>query len=84
MYSNSSRAVYIFSCVADMLYETKYFGIIGLQVEQAMVFMMDNKGAVDLFNVWSVSGSTRQISTRIWGIREIKEHGLLSIKWLSI
>ena len=46
-----------------------------------MLLEMDNKGAVDLFNGWSVSGNTRHISTRICFIRELKEAGTLEVKW---
>jgi hypothetical protein len=44
---------------------------------------MDNKGAVDLFNGWPVCVNTKHISTRIRFFRELREAGILSIRWSS-
>jgi hypothetical protein len=66
--------------VIDMIYGKEFLESLGLQVKLPMVLQMDNKGAVDLLNGWSVSGSTRHISTRICFIRELKEAGTLNIK----
>ena len=42
----------------DMLYTYQMLTLMGLQVELPMVLEMDNKGAVDLANNWSVGGRT--------------------------
>jgi hypothetical protein len=76
-----AEAVAAASCVADMIYGKEFLESIGLKVKLPMVLEMDNRGAVDLFNGWSVSGNTRHISTRICFIRELKEAGTLSIRW---
>jgi len=47
-----------------------------------MVLEMDNQGAVDLANGWSVGGRTRHVDVRIHYIRELKEPGMLLIKWV--
>jgi hypothetical protein len=55
----------------------------GLQVEIPMVLEMDNKGAVDLANNWSVGGRTRHVDVRNYFLRELKDEGVLSIKHVS-
>jgi hypothetical protein len=76
-----AEAVAAASCVADMIYGKEFLESIGLKVKLPMILYMDNKGAVDLFNGWSVSGNTRHISTRICFIRELKEAGTLRVQW---
>ena len=44
-----------------------------------MVLEMDNKGAVDLANNWSVAGRTRHVDVRIYYLRELKDAGLLRV-----
>ena len=48
-----------------------------------MVLEMDNKGAVDLANNWSVGGRTRHVDVRNYFLRELKDEGVLSIKHVS-
>ena len=38
---------------------------------------MDNKGAVDLANNWSVGGRTRHVDVRNHFLRDLKDEGLL-------
>ena len=45
-----------------------------------MVLEMDNKGAVDLANNYSVGGRTRHVDVKFFFLRELKEQGLLVIK----
>jgi hypothetical protein len=47
-----------------------------------MVLEMDNKGAVDLANNWSVGGRTVHMDVRQHYLRELKDEGLLVIKHL--
>ena len=72
-----------FTCVQDMLYTRKVFDSLQLKVKLPMLFEMDNKGAVDLANNWAVGGRARHIETRQLFLRELKEEGVLSIKWNS-
>ena len=61
----------------DMLYTYGMLTLMGLQVELPMVLEMDNKGAVDLANNWSIGGRTRHVDVRNYFLRE------LSIKHIS-
>ena len=71
-------------CVQDMLYTArKILESIELKVLLPMVLHVDNKGAVDLINSWSVGGRTRHIETRQWFLRELKEQGIVKVKWIK-
>ena len=52
---------------------------LGLKVKLPMILEMDNKGAVDLANNWSVGGRTRHVDTRQYFLRQLKEEGILKI-----
>jgi hypothetical protein len=54
---------------------------IKLKVELPMILEMDNKGAVDLVNNFSVGGRTRHIETRQYYLRELKAKGILNLRW---
>jgi len=43
-------------CAQDMLYTMRLIESIGLKVKKPMVLEIDNKGAVDIANNWSVGG----------------------------
>ena len=43
---------------------------------------MDNKGAVDLANNWSVGGRTRHMEVKQLFLRELKEEGLVHAVWI--
>ena len=45
-----------------------------------MVLEMDNKGAVDLANNWSMGGRTHHVDVCNYFLRELNEQGLLIIK----
>jgi hypothetical protein len=68
------------TCVQDMMYVYNLMSSMGLQVQLPMELEMDNQGAVDLANGWSVGGRTRHVDVRIHYIRELKEVGILVIK----
>jgi hypothetical protein len=71
------------SCIQDMLFGMRFLESMNLKVKKPMVLYMDNKGGVDLFNNWSIAGNTRPISVRLAYVRELKEHGIVKIKWIS-
>ena len=48
-----------------------------------MILYMDNKGGVDLFNNWSTSGNTQAVAIRFAFVRELKESGIIAIKWIK-
>jgi hypothetical protein len=49
-------------CVQDMMYPRNMLELIGLKVELPMILEMDNKGAVNLVNSFSVEGCTQNIA----------------------
>ena len=66
----------------DMLFCAGLLESIGLQVQYPMTLRMDNKGAIDLFNNYSVGGRTRHIQARVWFMRDIREEGKIQYKWI--
>ena len=64
----------------DMLYTFRLLKSMGLEVELPMVLEMDNKGAVDLANNWSVGGRTRHMDVRNYFLRELKDQGIIVIR----
>ena len=56
---------------------------IGLKVESPMVLEVDDKGAVDVCNNWTVGGRTRHVEVKQYFLRELKESGILKIQWRS-
>ena len=70
------------SCVQDMMYGKRFLESLGLKPKLPMTLYMDNKGGVDIFNNWSIAGNTRAVSIRFAYIRELKEAGILQIKWI--
>ena len=69
--------------VQDMLYTYQMLTLMGLQVNLPMILEMDNKGAVDLANNWSIGGRTRHVDVMNYFLRELKDEGVLSIKHVS-
>ena len=54
-----------------------------LQVELPMLVHCDNKAAVDLVNEHQSSGGTKHIDVRLYYARELKEAGIIRVKWIS-
>ncbi len=55
----------------------------GLKVKLPMIHEMDNKGAVDLANNWSIGGRTRHVDVRQCFLWEIKESKVMDIRWIK-
>ena len=70
-------------CAQDMMYIWRILTCIGLIVELPMILEVDNKGAVDFCNGWSVGGRTRHIEVKQYFLRELKEMGFLKVVWLN-
>ena len=70
-------------CAQDMLFNMRVLESIGLKVKKPMILWVDNKGAVDLANNWSVGGRTRHVDVRYYFLRELKEANLIHVKWMS-
>jgi hypothetical protein len=70
-------------CAQDMLFVMRVMESIGLRVKKPMVLQIDNKGAVDLANNWSIGGRTRHMEVRQYFLRELKMEGIILTQWLS-
>ena len=71
------------SLVQDMMYTYRVVVSMGLEVELPMLVEMDNSGARDLANSWSVGGRTRHVDVRMFFLWELKEDGQLAFKHVS-
>jgi hypothetical protein len=69
-------------CAQDMIYAKHVLELLGLQVETLMVLQMDNKGAVDLINSFSIGGCTRNIDVQQCFLRELKEAKIMVVTWI--
>ena len=67
-------------CAQEMLFEMNVIESIGFKVEMPMVLWVDNKATVDTSNNWSVGGRTRHVRHAF--LRELKERGVLILKWI--
>ena len=52
------------SCAQEILYVMHTIDSLGLKGEKPMILQVDNKGAVDLANNWSIGGRTQHIEVR--------------------
>ena len=68
-------------CAQDMLYIKRVLESMGLSVELPMVLKIVNSGGVYLANNWSAGGRTRHIKTRMFFLRDMKEHGIIKTVW---
>jgi hypothetical protein len=71
------------TCIQDMLYMKNVLESLRLKVKLPMVLEMDNQGAVYLANNWSIGGRKRHIDVQSVFLRELKEDGVLVIKWIA-
>jgi hypothetical protein len=55
----------------------------GSQVALPMTLSVDNKGAKDLVNKWSVGGRTRHMDIRDHFLHELKEATIVRVQWVS-
>ena len=69
-------------CVQEILYVKKVIESIGLKVELPIILKMDDKGAKDLINNWSVGGRMRHIEVKYFSLREMKEKGVIKVEWI--
>jgi hypothetical protein len=72
------------NCVQDMIYVKNVLSSIGLEVKLPMRVMVDNKGAKDIVNNWSVGGRTRHVGVRFHFLSELKDKGEIEVKWISL
>jgi hypothetical protein len=55
----------------------------GLKAKLPMILKMDNKGAVDLANNWSIGGCTKHVDVRQCFLRKLKESKIMGIRWIK-
>jgi hypothetical protein len=67
----------------DMLYVYRLLESLELEVELPMILEMDNSGAVDIANSWSVGGRTCHIDVCNYFLQELKDQGLLVITHIA-
>ena len=70
-------------CAQDMLYTKNALESMGLKDKLPMILEMDNKGAVDLANNWSVGGRTRHVDVSQCFLRELKESKIMDTRWIK-
>jgi hypothetical protein len=70
-------------CVQDTIYQKNTLESIGLRVKLPMVLEMDNRGAIDLINSFSVGGCTGHIDLQQCFLQELKKAKLLVVKWIA-
>ena len=51
-----------------------------LIAQKPMWLESSNKGAIDLWNKWTIGGRTKHIYTRYYLLRERKEQGIIEVK----
>jgi hypothetical protein len=71
------------SCAQSMLFHYRLLRSLGMKVKLPMVLEVDNKGAKDLTNNWSAGGRMRHVDVRQFFLRDLKEDGLVVVKWIS-
>ena len=67
----------------DMLYIYRLLGSLELEVELPMILEMDNSGAVDIANSWSVGGRMHHVDVRNYFFQELMDQGLLVIRHIA-
>ncbi len=70
-------------CAQDMLYTKNVLDLMGLKVKLPMILEIDNKGAVNLVNNWSVGSQTRHVDMRQCFLQELKESKIIDIHWIK-
>jgi hypothetical protein len=71
------------SCIQDMLHLNDLLTSIGLSVKLPMTIKVDNKGAKDLVNNWSIGRRTRHIGVHLNFLCELKEMGIIEVSWIK-
>eukprot|EP00957_Ditylum_brightwellii_P184860 14079154-Ditylum_brightwellii.AAC.1 len=69
------------SCVQDMTFAMRVLNAMQLQVKLPMTLYIDNTGAKDFANNWSIGGRMRHVEVKQYFFQELKEVGLIEIKW---
>jgi hypothetical protein len=65
-----------------MIYGKNLLESIGSKVQLPMILEMDNKGALDLINSFSIGGRTHHMDVKLCFLRELKEAKQLNVDWI--
>jgi hypothetical protein len=65
----------------DMLYTKRIIESLELHVQLPMIMEVDNKGAVDLVNNYSVGGRTCHVETRQYFLGQLKKDNIIKVIW---
>ena len=80
---SKAEVIAMVQCIQEMMYVKKLIESIELKVKIPMIIWVDNKAAVDLANGWASTGRTKHMDVRLMFVRELKEAGILNVKWQS-
>ena len=69
-------------CAQDMIYVLHVIQSLELKVKLSMVLKVDNQGTVDITNSWNIGGQTCHIDVGQCFLHELKEEGILLVKWI--
>jgi hypothetical protein len=65
------------ACAQDLSHAMRVLESVGSKVKKPMILEIDNKGAVNFTNNWSVRGRTRHVEVRQCFLRELKEQNII-------
>jgi hypothetical protein len=66
-----------------LLFVMRVMESIGLKVKKPMILKINNKGAVDLANNWSIGGQTRHIEVHQYFLQDLKMDGIIRAEWIQ-
>ena len=70
-------------CAQTMLYVMHIVQDMQLKVRKPMTLMMDNKGAINLANNYSMGGRTKHMDVHQYFLRYLKEQGMIQTEWIE-
>ena len=69
-------------CAQDMLNVMHVLNGMSLKVRKPLYLKIDNKGAIDLINNYSVGGRTKHIDVRQYFLRKLREQKVIKVIWI--
>jgi hypothetical protein len=70
------------TCAQDIILVMRLIESIGLKVKKPMILEVDNEGAKDLTENWSVGGRMRHVNVCEYFLRDMNEDGVIRVRWL--
>ena len=81
--STEVELIALVQCVQEMMAAKRLLESMNLKVRLPMLIECDNKGAVDLVNGYQVGAGTKYIDVRTFFVRDLKDDGVIEVKWIS-